>query len=103
MHFTKLADARSLKACRAWHTGQDCLNDCFHFAMQGLLQAFKRFCVFLEKGGNLKHQDFKQEHCFVQNFNTSDSKGSKKRRGMFLTHEWYFKSVFESLLSVVLL
>ena len=66
MHFTKLADARSLKACRAWHTGKDCLNDCFHFAMQGLHQAFKRFCVFLEKGGNLKHQDFKQEHCFVQ-------------------------------------
>ena len=104
MHFTKLADARSSKACSAWHTGQGCLNDCFHFAMQGLLQAFECFWVFLEKGGNFNRQkDFKQEHCFVQNFNMSDSKGSKKRKGMFSTYELYFKSAFESFLSFVLL
>ena len=49
MHFTKLADARSSKACSAWHTGQGCLNDCFHFAMQGLLQAFECFWGFFGK------------------------------------------------------
>ena len=60
--------------------------------------------VFLEKGGNFNRQkDFKQEHCFVQNFNMSDSKGSKKRKGMFSTYELYFKSAFEFFLSFVLL
>ena len=49
MHFTKLADARSSKACRAWYTGQGCLNDCFQFAMQGLLQAFECFWGFFGK------------------------------------------------------
>ena len=44
MHFTKLADAKGLKACSAWHMGQGSLNDCFHYAMQGLLQTFKCFC-----------------------------------------------------------
>ena len=103
MHFTKLADARSSKACSAWHTGQGCLNDCFHFSMQGLLQAFECFC-FLEKGGNFNCQrDFKQEHCFVQNFDMNDSKSSKKRKGTFPTYELYFKSVFESFSSFVLL
>ena len=83
MHFTKLAEARISKARSAWHTRQGCLNDCFHFAMQRLLQALSVF-VFLEKGGNFNRQkDFKQEHCFVQNFNMSDSKGSKERKGMF--------------------
>ena len=72
--------------------------------MQGLLQAFECFWSFLEKGGNFNRQkDFKQEHCFVQNFNMSDSKGSKKRKGMFSTYELYFKSAFESFLSFVLL
>ena len=81
MHFTKLADARGLKACSAWHMGQGSLNDCFHYAMQGLLQTFL-FC--LEKGGNFNRQkDFKQKHCFVHNFNMSDSKGSKKRKVCF--------------------
>ena len=46
MHFTKLAEARISKARSAWHTRQGCLNDCFHFAMQGLLQAFECFCFF---------------------------------------------------------
>ena len=104
MHFTKLADARSSKVCSAWHTGQGCLNDCFHFAMQGLLQAFECFWFFLEKGGNFNRQkDFKQEHCFVQYVNMSDSKGSKKRKGMFSTYELYCKNVFESFLGFVLL
>ena len=106
MHLTKLADAISLKACRAWHKGEGCLNDCFHFAMQRLLQAFQHsnVSVSLEKGGSFNRQkDFKQEHCFVQNFNMSDSKGSKKRKGMFSTYELYFKSAFESFLSFVLL
>ena len=53
MHFTKLADARSSKACSAWHTGQGCLNDYFHFAMYGRLQAFECFCFFRKKGGTL--------------------------------------------------
>ena len=60
--------------------------------------------VFLEIGGNFNRQkDFKQEHCFVQNFNVSDSKGSKERKGMFSTYELYFKSAFESFLSFVML
>ena len=46
MHFTKVAEARISKARSAWHTRQGCLNDCFHFAMQGLLQAFECFCFF---------------------------------------------------------
>ena len=70
MHFTKFADARSSKACSTWNMGQGCLNDCFHFAVVGLFQASEWFCFFLEKGGNFNRQkDFKQEHCFVQNFN----------------------------------
>ena len=94
-------DATSSKACSAWHTGQGCLNDCFYFVMQ---EFFKHsHVVFLEKGGNFNCQkDFKQEQCFVQNFK-SDSKGSKKRKGMFSTFELYFKSAFESFLSFVLL
>ena len=85
-HLTKLADAISSKAYRAWHTGEGCLNDCFHFAMQRLLQSFQHsnVSVSLEKGGNFNRQkDFKQEHCFVQNFNMSYSKGSKKKRYVF--------------------
>ena len=70
MHFTKFADARSSKVCSAWNMGQGCLNDCFHFAVVGLFQASEWFCFFLEKGGNFnRKKDFKQEHCFVQNFN----------------------------------
>ena len=62
------------------------------------------FLFFLKIGGNFNRQkDFKQEHCFVQNFNMSDSKGSKKRKGMFSTYELYFKSAFEFFLSFVLL
>ena len=101
MHFTKLVDARSSKTCSACHTGQGCLNDCFHF---DFFKHSNVFGVFLEKGRNFNHQkDFKQEHCFVQNFNMSDSKGSKKRKGMFSTYELYFKRAFESFLSFVLL
>ena len=71
--------------------------------MQGLFQALKCF-DFLEKGGNFNRQkDFKQEYCFVQDFNMSDSKGSKKRKGVFPTYELCFKSAFESFLSFVLL
>ena len=62
------------------------------------------FVCFLEKGRKLNRQKgFKQEHCFVQNFNMSDSKGSKKRKGMFSTFELCFKGAFESFLSFVLL
>ena len=101
MHFTKFADARSSKACSAWHTGQSCLNDCFHF---GILQALECFCFFFKIGGNFNRQkDSKQEHCFVQNFNMSDSKISKKRKGMFSTYELYFTSALESFLSFVML
>ena len=65
---------------------------------------FEYFCFFFEKGGNFNRQkDFKEEHYFVQNFNMSDSKGSKKRKSMFLTYELCFKSEFESFLSLVLL
>ena len=104
MHITNLADSRRSAADRAWHMEQVCLNDCFHFAMQELLQSFQCFWFFLEKDGNFNRQkDFKQEHCFVYNFNMSNSKGSKKRKIMFLTHELYFKSAFESFLSFVLL
>ena len=76
MHFTKLADARRSKACSAWHTGQDCLNDCFHFAVEGLLEAFKWFYFYRQK-------DLKKEHYFVQNFKMSGSKGSKKKKVCF--------------------
>ena len=103
MHFTELAEARISKVRSAWHTRQGCLNDCFHFAMQGLLQAFECFCFFGKRRNFNRQKDFKQEHCFVQNFNMSDSKGSKKRKGMFSTYELYFKSAFESFLSFVLL
>ena len=71
MHLTKLVDARSSKACSAWHTGQGCLNDCFYFVMQEFFK-HSNVVVFLEKGGNFNCQkDFKQEHCSVQNFNMS--------------------------------
>ena len=106
MHFTKLAYARSSKAYSAWHTGQGCLNDCFRFAMQGLLQVLECFFFFFffEKREKFNRQkDFKEEHCFVQNFNMSDSKGSQKRKGMFLAYKLYFKRAFESFLSFVLL
>ena len=60
--------------------------------------------VFLKIGGDFNRQkNFKQEHCFEQNFNMSSSKGSKKRKGMFSTYELYFKSAFESFLSFVML
>ena len=58
----------------------------------------------LEKGGNFNRQKgFKQEHSFVQNFNMSDSEGSKKRKGMFLTYELCFRIAFEFFLSFALL
>ena len=59
---------------------------------------------FLEKGGNFNRQkDFKQEYYFVQDFNMSDSKVSKKTKGIFPKYELCFKSAFESFLSFVLL
>ena len=62
------------------------------------------FVLFLEKGEKFNRQkDFKEEHCFVQNFNMSDSKGSQKRKGMFSAYKLYFKSAFDSFLSFVLL
>ena len=76
----------------------------FIFQCRDFFKHSNVFGVFLEKGEKFNCQkDFKQEHCFVQNFNMSDSKGSKKRKGMFSTYELYFKSAFESFLSFVLL
>ena len=104
MHLNKLADSRSSAAYRAWHTGEGCLNDCFYFAMQRFLQSFECFCIFWKKNYFLIWQkDFKQEHTFVQNLNTTNSKGSKKIKGMFVTYELYFKSSFESFLNFVFL
>ena len=76
----------------------------FIFPCRDFLKHSNVFGVFSEKGGNFNRQkDFKDEHSFVQNFNMSDSKSSKKRKGMFSTYELYFKSAFEYFLSFVLL
>ena len=52
MHLTKLANSRSSAACRAWHTGKGCLNDCFHLPMQRLSNVWI-FLFFLKKAGTL--------------------------------------------------
>ena len=104
MHFTKLADARSSKAYSALAYETRLFKWLFSFCNAGTSSNIRMFLFFLEKGGSFNRQkDFKQEHCFVENFNVSDSKGSKKRKGMFSTYELFFKSAFESLLSFVLL